>query len=170
MSGETASMDDWYGLAIGGFAAGITALVPGMSLSTILIILGVYTPLIYAGEALLRMELSYIVPIGLFLVFTVIGLLAAAKGVKYVFEKFPGFSNTTVLGFQFGSLFSIAYQSHFIADTNFTWFVGGVMLIIGFCISVSFIILGRVMNQDTCQGDGSTDRLDNAEQGEGDLD
>jgi len=158
MTEETASMSDWLGLAIGGFAAGVTALIPGMSLSTVLIVLGVYTPLIYAGEALLHREFAYILPIGLFLVFTVIGLVSAARGVKYVFEKFPGFSNTTVLGFQFGSLVSIAYHSHFIIDTNFTWLQGGIMLILGFGISVSFILLGRLMNQsdsleETCQGD-----------------
>jgi len=146
MSGDTASMSDWPGLALGGFAAGVTALIPGMSLSTVLIVLGVYSPLIYAAEALLRLDLSYLIPLGLFLLFTLIGLMSTAKGIKYVFDKYPGFSNTTVLGFQFGSLLGIAYQSHHIADINFTWLLGGVMLVIGFCISIMFIILGRVMN------------------------
>jgi len=147
MSGETASMSDWPGLAIGGFAAGVTALIPGMSLSTVLVVLGVYAPLMFAAEALMRMDLSFIVPIGLFLVCTVIGLMSTAKGIKYVFEKFPGFSNTTVLGFQFGSIIGIAYQSHQIIDLNFTWLLGAVMLIVGFCISIMFIILGKVMNK-----------------------
>ena len=147
ISGDTASMSDWPGLAIGGFAAGVTALIPGMSLSTVLIVLGVYSPLIYAAEALLRSELSYLIPIGLFLLFTVVGLMSTAKGIKYVFEKYPGFSNTTVLGFQFGSLLGIAYQSHHIIDKDFTWLLGGIMLAVGFCISLMFIILGRVMNK-----------------------
>ena len=148
MSGDTASMSDWPGLALGGFAAGVTALIPGMSLSTVLVLLGVYSPLIYAAEALMRMDLSFIVPIGLFLVCAVIGLMSTAKGIKYVFEKYPGFSNTTVLGFQFGSLIGIAYQSHFIIDPGFTWTLGGIMLIVGFCISVMFIILGKFMNKN----------------------
>ena len=147
MSGDTASMSDWPGLALGGFAAGVTALIPGMSLSTVLVVLGVYGPLMYAAESLIRMELSFIVPIGLFLLFVVIGLMSTAKGIKFVFEKFPGFSNTTVLGFQFGSIIGIAYQSHQIIDANFTWLLGGIMLAVGFCISIMFIILGRVMNK-----------------------
>jgi len=147
ISGDTASAEDWLGLVIRGFAAGVTALIPGMSLSTVLVVLGVYGPLMFAAEALMRMDLSFILPIGLFIVFTVIGLMSTAKGIKYVFEKFPGFSNTTVLGFQFGSLLGIAYQSHQIDDTNFTWLLGGIMLIVGLCISIMFIFLGRIMNK-----------------------
>ncbi|MCL2662909.1 MAG: DUF368 domain-containing protein [Oscillospiraceae bacterium] len=147
MSGAAATLSDWPGLAIGGFAAGVSALIPGMSLATVLVILGVYSPLIYAADELLRMELSYILPIGLFLVFVVVGLMATAKGVKYVFEKFPGISNTTVLGFQFGSLVSIMYKSHQIVDPNFTWLLGGIMLVAGLGISALFIVSGRLMNK-----------------------
>jgi len=147
MSGDTASMSDWPGLAIGGFAAGVTAWIPGMSLSTVLIILGVFSPLIYAAEALLRADFYYILPIGLFLVCVFVGLMSTAKGIKFVFEKYPGLANTTVLGFIFGSFVSISYQSHQIVDTNFTWLTGGIMLIVGFAVSVSFLLLGKVMNK-----------------------
>ena len=147
MSGDTATMSDWPGLALGGFAAGVTALIPGMSLATILILLGVYSPLIYAVEELLRMELSFIIPIGLFFICTVIGLLSAAKGIKYIFEKFPGFANTTVLGFQVGSLISIFYQSQQITDPNFTWLLGAIMILIGLGISALFIMMGKMMNK-----------------------
>jgi len=147
MSEGTASMSDWQGLALGGFAAGITALIPGMSLSTVLIVLGVYSPLIYAAEALLHAELSFLLPIGLFVVCTAVGLMSTAKGIKYVFKRYPGFANTTVLGFQFGSLIGIAYQSHYIDDPNFSWLLGGIMLAAGFCISIMFIFLGKAMNK-----------------------
>jgi len=147
MSGEAATLSDWQGLVIGGFSAGVTALIPGMSLATVLILLGVYSPLIFAADALLRMEFSYIFPMGLFIMFIVVGLMSTAKGVKYVFEKFPGFSNTTVLGFQFGSLVSIMYKSHQIVDPNFTWLLGGIMLVVGLGISVLFIVSGRLMNK-----------------------
>ena len=147
MSGDTASMSDWPGLIIGGFVAGVTAWIPGMSLSTVLIILGVFSPLIYSAEALLRGDLSYIIPIGLFLVFVLVGLMSTAKGIKIVFEKIPGFANTTVLGFILGSFISIAYQSHQISDEGFTWLIGGVMLAVGFAVSVSFLLLSRVINK-----------------------
>ena len=147
MSEGAATLSDWFGLSIGGFSAGVTALIPGMSLETVLVILGVYSPLIYTADELLRMELSYIFPIGLFIVFVVAGLMSTAKAVKYVFEKFPGISNTTVLGFQLGSLISILYKSHQIVDVNFTWLLGGVMLVVGMGISVLFIVSGRLMNK-----------------------
>jgi putative membrane protein len=147
MSGAAATLSDWFGLAIGGFAAGVTALVPGMSLATVLALLGVYSPLISAARELLRMELTYILPIGLFVVFAVVGLMSTAKGVKFVFNKFPGFSNTTVLGFQFGSLVSIMYKSHQIQDPNFNWLSGAIMLAVGLGISVLFIVSGRLMNK-----------------------
>ena len=155
MSGAAATISDWFGLVIGGFSAGVTALVPGMSLATVLILLGVYSPLISAADGLLRMDLSYIFPIGLFLVFVVVGLMSTAKGVKYVFDRFPGFSNTTVLGFQFGSLVSIMYQSHQIVDQNFTWLLGSIMLAAGIGISVLFIVSGRLMNKPEDKGTGS---------------
>jgi putative membrane protein len=147
MSGDAASMSDWLGLAIGGFAAGVTALIPGMSLATVLVLLGVYSPLIYAARALLQMEFSYLIPIGLFIVFTVLGLMSTAKGIKYVFNKFPGFANTTVLGFQVGSIVSIMYKSHQTVDQNFTWLLGAIMLAVGIGISVLFILMGKYMNK-----------------------
>ena len=147
ISGDTVSMSDWPGLAIGGAAAGVTAWIPGMSLSTVLIILGVFSPLIYSAEAVLRADFSYILPIGIFLIFAVLGLMSAAKGIKIVFERFPGFANTTVLGFISGSFVSILYQSHQITDEGFTWLIGAVMLVVGFAVSVSFLLLGKVMNK-----------------------
>jgi len=147
MSGDTASTADWLGLAIGGFAAGVTALIPGMSLATVLVLLGVYGPVISSVRGLLGMDFSYIAPIAIFAICVVIGLMATAKGVKYIFAKFPGFSNTTVLGFQFGSLISIAYQSHQIVDPNFTWLLGSIMLVVGFGISIMVMFLGKMMNK-----------------------
>ena len=152
MSGDTASMSDWPGIALGGFAAGVTALIPGMSLATILILLGVYSPIIFAAESLLRMEFSYIIPIGLFLLCTIIGLMSTAKGIKFVFEKFPGFANTTVLGFQVGSMISIFYRSLQTEDPNYTWFFGGIMILVGLGISAVFIIMGRLMNKSDTDG------------------
>jgi len=153
MSGDTASMSDWPGIALGGIAAGVTALIPGMSLATILIMLGVYGPIIYAGEALLRQDLSYIVPISLFLVCTVIGLMSTAKGIKIVFDKFPGFANTTVLGFQVGSLISILYRSLYTTYTGFTWFIGGIMILAGIGISGIFILMGRIMGKQKSENE-----------------
>jgi putative membrane protein len=147
ISGDIASVSNWPGLAAGGIAAGVTALIPGMSISTILIILGVYSPLIYAAEALLRQEFSYFIPLGLFVLCTVVGLMSTARGIKHTFKRYPGFANTTVLGFLFGSLLSVMYRSHQITDPAFNWTLGGLMLAAGIGVSMLFIVLGRIMNK-----------------------
>ena len=148
ISGDIALRSNWPGLAAGGLAAGVTALIPGMSISTVLIIIGVYSPLIFAAEALLRQEFSYLLPIGLFVLCTLVGLMSTARGIKYTFKKYPGFANTTVLGFLFGSLLTIMYQSHQITDHNFNWVLGGIMLAVGLGLSMLFVLLGRVMNKE----------------------
>jgi len=88
-----------------------------------------------------------LLPLGFFVLFTLIGLMATAKGIKYVFAKYPGFSNTTVLGFQLGSIVSIFYKSYQTVDPNFTWLLGSIMIVVGVGISVLFILLGRYMNK-----------------------
>ncbi|MDR2598889.1 MAG: DUF368 domain-containing protein [Oscillospiraceae bacterium] len=147
VSSDLAAYSNLPGVAIGGFAAGVTALIPGMSLSTVLVLLGVYTPLIYAAEALIYRDLIYILPIVVFVVSLAIGLISTARGIKYVFKKFPGFANTTIIGFLFGSLFSVAYQSHYIDDPNFNWILGGIMLLAGLGISVIFVVMSKYMNK-----------------------
>ena len=135
-------------LAFGGFAGGVTALIPGMSVSMVLIITGVYNQLIYAVESLLRMDFTHLVPVLLFIICAVIGLVLTSKAIKYIFDKHPGFANTTVLGFMAGSLIGIFIQSLKIEDINFNWVLGGVMLVIGLGISMLFVAMGKNMNKE----------------------
>jgi len=142
-----ATMSEWRGLTLGGFLAGVTALIPGMSISTVLILLGIYRPLIYAGEALVRLDLAYLLPVGLFIICTIVGLALTARGIRRIFKKYPGFANTTVLGFVCGSLLGILYQGLQIDDPGFTWLLGAVMLAVGLGLSMLFIFLGKFVNK-----------------------
>ncbi|MCK9480113.1 MAG: DUF368 domain-containing protein [Firmicutes bacterium] len=134
-------------LALSGLAAGVTALMPGMSVSMVLIIMGVYSYLISAADALLHLDFAYLVPFGLFGICTVIGLVLTSRGIKSVFEKFPGFANSTILGFMSGSLIGILIQSLSINDLNFDWLLGGAMLTAGLAVSMLFVVLGKAMNK-----------------------
>jgi len=134
--------------ALSGFVGGAVGLVPGMSVSTILIIMGVYSPLIFAAESLLRMNVEYIMPLGVFGAFAVIGLVAASRGIKFVFERLTGLANTAVFGFMGGSLLGIFIQSLQIYDPSFDWLQGGVMLAIGLLASMLFVSMGKSMNNE----------------------
>lgn len=135
-------------LMLSGFVGGATALIPGMSVSMMLILMGVYSQLIFAAESFLHMDFTYLVPFGLFGVCAIAGLVIASKGIKYVFEKFPGFANSTVLGFMAGSLIGILIQSFQLDNTNFSWLLGGAMLVAGLGISMLFVIIGKAMDKE----------------------
>jgi len=135
-------------MALGGFAAGITALMPGMSVSMILMIMGVYAPLLSVTKSVIRLDVASFIPFGLFGVCAVAGLVLASRGIKIVFERFPGFANSMILGFMTGSIISIFIQSMQIKDTNFNWLVGCLMLAAGLAVSILFVFLGKTMNKD----------------------
>ena len=135
-------------LALSGVAGGIAAPIPGMSVSMVLILTGVYSQLIFAAESLLRMNFAYLFPFGLFCACAVAGLALASRGIKAVFERFPGFANSMVFGFAAGSLIGVLTQSLRLEDPGFTWLLGGLMLAAGLAVSMLFVVLGKVMNKE----------------------
>jgi len=136
-------------LAISGFIAGAITLVPGMSISAILIMLGVYGYLIAMGGELLRLNFSYLPELGILLACAIIGLVLTSRGIKRVFERHPGFANTCVLGFMMGTLIGIFIESLYVPDPNFTWPLGGIALAAGLGVSWLFLLLSKKMNQKT---------------------
>ena len=147
VSSHDLSHVNWLIWALGGFAGGVTALIPGMSVSMILIILGIYTQLISAAESLLHFDFTYFIPFGIFCVCALAGLVSASRGIKFVFKKYPGFANATVFGFMLGSLIGILIQSLQIKDADFSLPLGGIMLASGLCVSMLFVALGKTMNK-----------------------
>lgn len=146
-SGANAMTAGWLILILGGFAGGVTALIPGMSVSVVLIIFGIYSQLIFAAESLLRFDMTLLIPFGVFCASALVGLVLASRGIKLIFEKFPGFSNSAVFGFVSGSLIGILIQSLQINDSNSGWLLDCVMLVVGLCISMFFVVFGRKMKQ-----------------------
>lgn len=142
-SGFEVTMDSLALLGISGFVSGVVMFIPGMSVSTILILFGVYTPLIASAEMMMRLDFSPLLPFGLFVVCFLVGLVLVSKLIRRAFEKHPGFSNTAVFGFVFGSLVSIFYQSLQINQAGFSWLIGAVMIVCGFALSMLFVVLGK---------------------------
>jgi len=134
-------------LAFSGLAGGAALLVPGMSASMILILMGVYGQLLLGAESFLRLDFAWLLPFALFCLCAAAGLALAARGIKAVFEKAPGFANSMVLGFVAGSLLGVLIQSLRMEDPRFTWLQGGIMLAAGLGVCVLFVVLGRVMDK-----------------------
>jgi len=147
IKGVEAMSASWLVLALSGFAAGVTAIIPGMSVTIVLIIFGIYGELLFAADLLLHMDFTYLVPFGVFCVGAVAGLVSVSRAIKLFFEKYPGFSNSTVFGIMSGSLIGVLIQSLQTVDDNFNWLLGGVMLLIGLAVSMLFVVMGRYMNK-----------------------
>jgi putative membrane protein len=130
-------------MALIGFAGGSITMVPGMSISTILIITGVYSQLMFAVGALLQMDFAYLLPLALFAICNICGLALTSRGIKLVFEKHPGFANSTVFGFLAGTFLGILILSLLKSSANFSWLLGGTMFGAGLGVSVLFAVLGK---------------------------
>ncbi len=123
-------------IAISGFLAGCSCLVPGMSVSMILIVMGVYDYLIAAAK---NLDIVTIAVVG---VSFVLAMVLSSKLIKFVFEKFSGMANFMVLGFLIGSVSGIFYTM----PKGGSYLAGAIMLIIGLAISLAFVYLGKKVN------------------------
>ncbi|MCL1819806.1 MAG: DUF368 domain-containing protein [Oscillospiraceae bacterium] len=134
-------------MALGGVVTGVALLAPGMSVATILIYMGIYSQLITMADSLLRMDSAYLFPFGLFLACALAGVIFTSKGVKTLFERFPGFTNSMVFGFMAGSMLGVITLSLRLESYNFNWFIGGFMLFAGVVVSLLLVMLGKVINR-----------------------
>ena len=134
-------------MAVSGLAGGATAFIPGMSVSMVLIIAGVYRQLLTIAESLLHLDFTHLIPFGVFGGCALVGLVITSRGIKAVFERVPALANSLVFGFMTGSLIGVLIQSVQINDPGFTWSFGGLMLVIGLAVSMLFVVMGRIMNK-----------------------
>lgn len=125
-------------IALSGFLAGASSLVPGMSVSMILIVMGVYDYLIAAAKSL---DIITIAVVG---VAFVIAIIVSSKLIKYVFSRFSGMAHFMVIGFLVGSVGGIFYT----LPKHGSTIAGAIMLVIGLAISLLFVYLGKRVNID----------------------
>ena len=125
-------------IALSGFLAGFACLVPGMSVSMILIVMGVYDHLIASAKAL---DIVTIAVVG---VAFIISMIASSKLIKFVFSKFSTMAHFMVMGFLIGSVSGI----FFTLPKTGSNLAGAIMLIIGLAISLLFVYLGKKVNID----------------------
>lgn len=132
-------------LAISGAIAGASSMVPGISISMILMVLGVYNALMMAAKSI------DILVIGIVGICFVVAMIAFSNVTKYVFNKFSSLAHFMVFGFMCGSLGSI-FLNLPKENINFNWFVGAIMFLIGIGISMMFVMLGKKFNKEELVG------------------
>lgn len=125
-------------IALSGGLAGFASLVPGMSVSMILIVMGVYDFLIAAAKAL---DIVTIAVVG---VAFVLSMMVSSKLIKFVFSKFSGMAHFMVMGFLIGSVCGIIFT----LPKNGSNLAGAIMLVIGLAVSLLFVYLGKKVNID----------------------
>lgn len=147
----------WY-LGVAGGVSGLASIVPGMSVSMILIIMNVYETLMEAVKSL------DILTIGVVGVAFVLAMVASSRLIRWVFARFTGFANFMVLGFLLGSIGGIGYGV-FAGGISLTdALVGVLMLAVGLGISLLFVVLGKKVNAT------DSEAAETKELGENDMD
>lgn len=88
-------------LFVGGIVVAIALILPGISGSFVLLILGLYNTTM---EAVAKMNFSIIIPIGLGVI---VGTLLTARGIEKLLKKYPSQTYMLILGFILGSVVEI---------------------------------------------------------------
>ncbi|MCI9177842.1 MAG: DUF368 domain-containing protein [Clostridia bacterium] len=109
-------------LFIYGMISAVSMVVPGISGSFILLLLGVYSAIISAISSL---NVLVLLPFG---IGVVIGILLASKIIDFLLERFYGYTYFAIIGFVIGSLLAIY--------PGFSFDIAGVVSII--CLAFGF--------------------------------
>lgn len=128
--------DNFIYLAICGAVAGFASLVPGMSISMILIVMGVYDKLIESAKSF---DIVVIAVVGIAFV---VAMVLSSRLIKFIFEKFSGLAHFMVLGFLVGSIGGIFCS----LPSDGSNIAGVIMLVIGLAVSLLFVYLGKKVN------------------------
>lgn len=100
-----------FGLAIYVFIAGMIAIsamiLPGISGSTLLLIFGLYIPIISAIKEILHFNLTYFPVLFVFGIGVIAGALLVIKLIKKALEKHRSQTIYTIVGLMLGSLYAI---------------------------------------------------------------
>ena len=149
--GATGITSGWWMFVIGGLVAGMLTLVPGMSIATLLIVMGIYPQVMYAANQLFAGSANYLLHLLLFFGGIAAGLVLVAKSIAKCFDKWPGPSHSSVLGFMIGSFVGMAIlglttEHPFAIATGLNWLIDFVALLVGVGISIGFMVMGKKMN------------------------
>ena len=127
-----------------GVIAAATMVIPGVSGSMVLLLMGYYNPILSAISGFIRSALSFdiqgilngvgvLAPFG---VGIVVGIFAIAKLIEIIFAKFPLYAYWGIIGLIVASPFAILAVGSFPVITVMSIITGVVALAIGFIIAM----------------------------------
>ncbi len=130
--GRNASDVAYY--CVGSGVSGMTSMIPGMSVSIMLMLFGIYKQLLEAASGL---DFAVMIPVGIAFVF---GMVAFSRLSKMIFEKKRGLAFLLVLGFMTGSMIAVFPG---IPKRAVDWVLSAVAVAIGIGVSILFRFLGK---------------------------
>lgn len=127
-----------------GIVASATMVVPGVSGSMILLLMGYYNPILSSINEFIRALVAFdlngiltglgiLVPFGIGVVF---GVFAIAKLIEIIFEKFPLYAFWAIIGLIVASPIAVLVMGTYPAVTVLSVVTGIVALIVGFFIAL----------------------------------
>ena len=127
-----------------GVIAAATMVIPGVSGSMVLLLLGYYNPILSAINGFIRAALSLDMPaifqgVGVLAPFgigMVIGIFAIAKLIEIIFEKFPLYAYWGIIGLIVASPFAIVAMGSFGTITIISILTGVAALVVGCVIAM----------------------------------
>lgn len=137
-------------LPVCGAVAGMMSMVPGMSISMLLMMFGIYEPLLNLATNLMKVDRFFTevwfgeaLTAGTVVIAFIVGMVLFSNVTKTVFKKHHSLGFLMVLGFMSGSVISIfpGLPSGWI-----NWILSVVAIAIGLSISYLFKILGKKFN------------------------
>ena len=136
LSFDNLSLSGYIGLFIVGMISAATMVIPGISGSFVLMLLGYYEPIVntikdLTNFSLLSHNLLILIPFGLGIV---VGIILVAKLIEWLLNKYPIKTYYGVLGFVIASIISIV-KPLFANSTS----------IIEIIISIVLLVIGGVI-------------------------
>lgn len=127
-------------LFIAGAVAICAMFLPGISGSTVLLIFGVYMPILNSVKELLHFNFSVLPAVIVFGVGILTGAVSSVKGIQICLEKFRSQTVYMIIGMLIGSLYAIVTGPTTLNETNQSllpnhfsviWFIIGIAVIAG---------------------------------------
>ena len=122
-------------------AIAITAMVlPGMSGSTLLLIFGLYMPIMTAVKKVLSFNFNYALPLLIFLAGIIVGIVTFVRLIKKALVKYRSQTIYTIIGMMLGSLYAIVQgpttlkvpqPAMTFSTFSILWFIIGAVIIFG---------------------------------------
>lgn len=139
----TPDMPVWgyFALIAIGAVASCALVVPGVSGSLLLLILGYYRPVLKSVSALATDFGHSLLVLALFAVGLIVGFFTIAKLMKFLMKKFPRGTGWAILGFVFGSIPAIFLTEEFTTAT-----VDGVQIAIGAILCLAGVIASYALS------------------------